>query len=91
MSKWAKFWERLSGGQADNNIVYDDLVSYLERLGWVSGSTGTSHRAFRHPLVPALINVQPRRDGKAKAYQVAQVRVALNLYTGDDKDGWLRG
>ena len=29
--------------------------------------------------------------GKAKSYQVAQVRDALALYTGDDKNGWLRG
>ena len=31
------------------------------------------------------------RDGNAKSCQVAQVRDALALYTGDDKDGWLRG
>ena len=29
--------------------------------------------------------------GKAKSYQVAQIRDALAQYTGDDKDGWLRG
>jgi predicted RNA binding protein YcfA (HicA-like mRNA interferase family) len=91
MTKWAKFWDTLSERQSDNNIAYSDLVAYLNRLGWVSSSTGTSHRAFRHPLVPALINLQPRKDGKAKAYQVGQVRLALELYTGEDKDGWLRG
>ena len=91
MSKWAKFWETLDGGQSDNNIEYDALIAYLERLEWVTVSKGTSHRLYKHSLVPVAVNVQPRKDGKAKSYQVAQVREALALYTGDDKDGWLRG
>lgn len=89
MSKWSKFWEKIASGQSDNNVVYDELVSYLERLGWETFSEGTSHRVYKHPLVSAAINVQPRKDGKA--YQVKQVHEALDLYTGDDKDGWLRG
>ncbi len=91
MSKWAKFWEKIEGGRADNNIDFADLVSYLERLGWESESEKTSHRYYKHPLVPEPVNVQPRRDGKAKGYQVKQLREALAEYTGDDKDGWLRG
>ncbi len=91
MSKWVKFWERLDGAQADNNIEFAELISYLERLGWSLFSQGTSHRVYKHPLVPVAVNIQARRDGKAKSYQVKQVREALALYTGDDRDGWLRG
>ncbi len=91
MSKWAKFWDKLSAGQSDNNIDYAELVAYLERLGWETESAKTSHLYYKHPLVDAPVNVQPRRDGKAKSYQVEQVRAALALYTGEDKDGWLRG
>lgn len=91
MSKWAKFWEKLSAGQSDNNIDYTELVSYLERLGWETESAKTSHRYYKHPSVDAPVNLQPRQDGKAKTYQIKQVREALDLYTGEDKDGWLRG
>ena len=91
MSKWIKFWERLEGAQADNNIDFAELIYYLERLGWELFSRGTSHRVYKHLLVPVAVNIQPRWDGKAKSYQVAQVRDALAQYTGDDKDGWLRG
>lgn len=91
MSKWTKFWEKLASGQSDNNIAYDDLISFLERLGWETFSAGTSHCVYKHSLVPVAINVQRRKDGKAKAYQVEQVRHALEQYTGEDKDGWLRG
>ncbi len=91
MSKWVKFWEKLGGAQADNNIDFAELISYLERLGWELFSQGTSHRVYKHPLVSVAVNIQMRRDGKAKSYQVKQVRAALALYTGDDKDGWVRG
>lgn len=67
MSKWAKFWDKLSAGRSDNNIDY----------------------YYKHPLAPAPVNIQPRRDGKAKGYQVEQVREALGQYTGEDNDGWL--
>ena len=91
MSKWAKFWDKLSAGRSDNNIDYAELEAYLERLGWGTESARTSHRYYKHPLVPAPVNIQPRRDGKAKGYQVEQAREALGQYTGEDKDGWLRG
>ena len=60
MSKWAKFWDQLSSGQADNNI--DCSLSVAPRL--VNGKT--SHRFYKHPLVAAPVNIQPRHDGKAK-------------------------
>jgi|GEM_PF-352907 len=91
MSKWAKFWDKLSAGQSDNNIDYDELETYLERLGWETQSAKTSHRFYRHPLVPSPVNIQPGQGGKAKSYQIAQIRAALDEYLGEDKDGWLRG
>lgn len=91
MSKWVKFWEKLDGAQADNNIDFAELISYLERLGWELFSQGTSHKVYKHPFVSVAVNIQTRRDGKAKSYQVKQIRAALALYTGDDKDGWVRG
>lgn len=91
MSRWSKFWEKLSGGQSDNNIEFDELTAYLERLGWELHSNGTSHRVYKHAYVPAAVNLQPRSDGKAKAYQMNQLRQALDLYEGEDKNGWLQG
>lgn len=90
MSKWSKFWEKIASGQSDNNIEYDELIAYLERLGWETASEGTSHRFYKHALVPVAVNVQERKGGKAKSYQIEQVRLALQQYQGEDKDGWLR-
>lgn len=92
MAKWEKFWQKLSGGHADDNIDFDELIAYLERLGWQTSSKGTSHRFYTHKDVPThALTLQPRRDGKAHPYQVRQVREALHHYRGDNRDGWLRG
>ena len=46
MSKWAKFWDKLSAGRSDNNTDYAELEAYLERHGWGTESARTSHRYY---------------------------------------------
>jgi predicted RNA binding protein YcfA (HicA-like mRNA interferase family) len=55
---------------------FADVVHFLEATGWAMRRKG-SHRIFIQPGVPALLNLQPDEDGKAKAYQVRQIRRAL--------------
>lgn len=55
---------------------FQDVVRFLQTTGWALRMKG-SHHIFRRPEVPALLNFQPETDGKAKAYQIRQLRRAL--------------
>jgi predicted RNA binding protein YcfA (HicA-like mRNA interferase family) len=65
-------------GQRDANIDFDDLCNLLTRLGYARRQSG-SHNIFRKPGF-ALINLQSP-GGKAKPYQVSQVRDLLRTQT----------
>ena len=65
-------------GQSDANIDFDDLCNLLNRLGYSSKQSG-SHNIFRKPGFD-LINLQ-NSGGKAKPYQVRQVRDQLKTQT----------
>lgn len=75
MSRAEKTFEKVMSGEADANIPYDDLCSLLERLGFVSRQRGSSHRTFKFGA--AFVNLQRGSAGKAKPYQVRQVREGL--------------
>jgi predicted RNA binding protein YcfA (HicA-like mRNA interferase family) len=55
---------------------FGDAVHYLQASGWRMRLKG-SHHIFRRPGIPILLNLQPEQDGKAKAYQIRQVRQVL--------------
>ena len=74
MSKHEKLLLKLLTGNADANFDIDDLVQILFRLNFVETKTGGSHRIFSKEFVQGIINLQKTKDGKAKSYQVKQVR-----------------
>ncbi len=78
MSNWKKTLEKLMMGQSDANIECEDLCNLLNRLGYISKQSG-SHNIFRKPGYD-LINLQ-NSGGKAKPYQVRQVRDQLKNQT----------
>ena len=62
--------ERILSGQSDANIRFDDLRTFLLRLGFVERVRG-SHHTFRKEGIRERLNIQ--RDGShAKPYQVRQ-------------------
>jgi len=69
-----KLYEKLSNDQSDANWSVADLIKVVEALGFSHKSGKGSHRVFAKPGVPDLINIQEGSDGKAKKYQVKQVR-----------------
>ncbi len=71
--------KRVLGGRSDNNIGFDDLCNVLRRLGFSERIRG-DHHIFTRPDVREILNLQPLRDGKAKPYQVRQVRDVLKDY-----------
>jgi predicted RNA binding protein YcfA (HicA-like mRNA interferase family) len=53
-----------------------DVINFLQATGWQPRQKG-SHHIFTRPSVPILLNFQPEKDGKAKGYQIKQLRRAL--------------
>ncbi len=79
MSHWDKVLRRVLDGRSDHNIRFDDLCGLLLRLGFDERISG-DHHVFGKDGVREIIDLQPQSDGKAKAYQVRQVRDILRKY-----------
>jgi hypothetical protein len=88
VSKVTKTLARVLRGDADANIRFDDLLALLKHLGFAERIRG-DHHTFTRDGVAEILNLQPR-GGKAKAYQVKQVRAVITAYglagaTDDDE------
>jgi hypothetical protein len=70
--------DRVLRGNADANIRFTDLCALLDHLGFVERIRG-DHHIFTRDDVAEILNLQPR-GGKAKAYQVKQVRGVILSY-----------
>jgi predicted RNA binding protein YcfA (HicA-like mRNA interferase family) len=71
MSK--KILNKVLRGLSDKNIRFNDLYKLLVDLGFQKRVKGGHYIFTRHDIFQ-IINLQPLKDGKAKAYQVKQVR-----------------
>jgi len=78
VSKVAKTLDRVIRGNADANIGFDDLRALLSALGFAERIRG-GHHIFTRDGVVEILNLQTK-GGKAKAYQVKQVRGVLTSY-----------
>ena len=74
MSRKEKLLLKLLTGNADANFDLDDLVQILVRPAFEERKTGGSHRIFLKEGIEGILNLQKTKDGKAKPYQVKQVR-----------------
>jgi hypothetical protein len=77
MSKKEKLLLKLLAGFSDANFNIDDLVKILDWFGFEERSNSGSHRIFSKAGFIGIINLQKTTDGKAKSYQVKQVREFL--------------
>ncbi|MDN5327244.1 MAG: hypothetical protein PWP41_1940 [Moorella sp. (in: firmicutes)] len=71
--------EKVLKGLADNNIRFVELRNLVLSLGFSERQKG-DHHIFTKEDVIEIINLQPLKDGKAKAYQVKQVRNMILKY-----------
>jgi len=78
MSKFEKILTKVLRGTSDANVDFDELVSLLTRLGFQSRIRG-SHHIFYMDNIIEIINIQ-EKSGKAKPYQVKQVRSIILKY-----------
>ena len=79
MGKFEKLIIKLLSGSSDRNISFADLVKILIELGFDERIKG-SHHIYTKAEVIEIINIQPLSDGKAKPYQVKQVRELIIKY-----------
>ncbi len=79
MSGVKKILESVLRGTSDQNISFTSLCLLLRRLGFAERVKG-SHHIFVCNGVDEIINLQPLGGGKAKQYQVKQVRNLILKY-----------
>lgn len=78
MATYDRLLRQILRGTADANISFNELRRLLRRLGFEERIRG-SHHIFRKPGIEEKLNLQ-RDDGKAKVYQVRQVRAVILKY-----------
>jgi len=71
--------EKVLSGLSDKNIGFSELRSLVSSLGFDERIRG-DHHILTHAGVAEILNLQPLRDGMAKAYQVKQVRSMILKY-----------
>ena len=84
MGKHEKLYEHILIRRSDANVLFAPLRALLERLGFDERIKG-DHHIFTRNGVEEILNLQPK-NGKAKPYQVKQVRNVIlkyNLRLGD--------
>ena len=73
-----KLYEHILMRRSDANVPFDGLCALLTRLGFEDRIRG-DHHIFTREGIEEILNLQPR-DGKAKPYQVKQVRGVILKY-----------
>ncbi|MEA5450182.1 type II toxin-antitoxin system HicA family toxin [Leptolyngbya sp. CCNP1308] len=78
MSQQDKLLVKILRGTSDANISFVQLCQLLAALGFEERIRG-SHHIFSKEGIEEILNLQPKQ-GKAKAYQVKQVRTIILRY-----------
>jgi hypothetical protein len=79
MASLKKVFATLLAGRSDANVRFTDVRRILLALGFDERVTG-GHQIFSRQDIVEIINLQPLKGGKAKAYQVKQVRQLITKY-----------
>jgi len=70
---------KVLSGLSDKNIRFGELRKLILSLGFDERIKG-DHHIFSKVDITEIMNLQPLKDGKAKAYQVKQVRSIILKY-----------
>jgi hypothetical protein len=70
---------KVTRGSSDAGIRFEALCGLLGSLGFAERIRG-DHHIFSREGVEEILNLQPRKDGRAKPYQVKQVRGVILRY-----------
>jgi predicted RNA binding protein YcfA (HicA-like mRNA interferase family) len=69
MTKREKLWKKAQDNP--QNLTFDEFETLLIQTDWTFSRQKGSHRLWYSPNDRPL-SIQPRKDGKAKLYQVQQ-------------------
>ena len=78
MSKYDKLLHKVLRGSSDSNIQFSELCQLLYRLDFKERIRG-DHHILSKQGISEIINIQPK-EGKAKPYQVKQIRNLILKY-----------
>ncbi len=85
VSETEKLLRRILRGTSDAQIPFDGMCRLLQHLGFQERIRG-SHHIFTKDGVEEILNLQAK-SGRAKPYQVKQVRqVILKYHLGGHED-----
>jgi len=87
MDKHEKLYKHILMRRSDANVPFEGLCSLVKRLGFEERIKG-DHHVFSRAGVEEILNLQSKR-GKAKPYQVKQVREIIlrhELHLGESTD-----
>lgn len=79
MGSLNKVLDAVLRGTSDRNIRFAELRRLLLAMNFSERISG-DHYIYSRAGVVEIINIQPLKDGKAKAYQVKQVRELIEQY-----------
>jgi len=79
LSKFDKILQKILNGLSDHNIDFREFLNLLINLGFELRQKG-SHHILTKDGMEEIVNIQPK-NGKAKAYQVKQVREIIIKYS----------
>lgn len=79
MSQINKLLLKVLSGHSDKNIKFSEILKLTNRLGFSMRIKGDHHILYKDNI-SEIINIQPNKDGKAKSYQVSQVRNLIIKY-----------
>jgi len=79
MASVLKIIAAVLSGAADANVRFSDLQRLLNNLGFQERVKG-GHFIYARDGVIEILNLQPLTGGKAKPYQVKQVRQVVVKY-----------
>jgi len=74
-----KLLNKILTGLADKNIRFNDLLKLLIDLAFEQ-RVKDNHHIFTKEDILEILNLQPLKDGKAKPYQVKQIRNIILKY-----------
>ena len=78
MGKFDKLLHKVLSGSSDSNIQFSELCQLLYRLDFKERIRG-DHHILSKQGISEIINIQPK-EGKAKPYQVKQIRNLILKY-----------
>ena len=74
-----RIYQAVKSGKSDNSIRFSAFQSLVVDLGFTFLGQEGSHITYFHYAVKEFMNIQPSK-GKAKGYQVRQLRAIINKH-----------